>query len=227
MNLVELPNDLFLLIVAHLSPRDLVLSRQVNKQFYSAFTESDLNRHVLLQHFPRVREIQLVKSEPKSSVDWADLFSKVATRYHYLKAGKPRGIERFAVARSRLAPEWSSYYPVGQWNRELAFEGKKAPFHYAETLWTYEDGILIFPSAALGHYTLYNLSTGTSYAIDIEATGKIVRRLRLKSKVLIVEWCEREAYHQLNASEEVHRHFATAYDIHQDGLSGKLWATFR
>jgi hypothetical protein len=222
MNLVQLPNDIFLLVVAYLSPRDVILSRRVSKQFHAAFTENELNRYVLLQHFPRARELRNV-----GSVDWADLFSKVASRYHYLKAGKPRGIEKIAVAKSWLAPAWSSYYPVGQWKRELAFEGKKARFHYAETLWTYDDGMLIYPSTSLECYALYNLCTGQCYEIDIDSTGKIVRRLRLKARVLVVEWCEREAYHQLNETEEVHRHFATAYDIHQDQGNDKLRAIFR
>jgi hypothetical protein len=222
MNLVQLPNDLFLLIVAYLSPKDLILNRRVSKQYYSAFTESELSRHLLLQHFPRVRELR----DP-GALSWAEVFSKVTSRYHYLKAGKPRGIETFVIAKSRLAPEWSSYYPVGQWQRELAFEGKRARFHYAETLWTYDNGKIIYPSLALSCYVLYDLSTGQHHEIDIESTGKIVRRLRLRSDVLIVEWCERDAYHQLNETEEVHRHFATAYDILDDEEDGKIEAIFR
>ncbi|EPE29204.1 F-box [Glarea lozoyensis ATCC 20868] len=222
MNLVELPNDLFLLIVAYLSPRDLILCRRVSRQFCSAFREDELNRHALLKHFPRARELR------GASVDgWAELFSKVASRYHYLRAGKPRGIEKIAVAKSWLAPEWSSYYPIGQWQRELAFEGKRARFHYAETLWTYDDGYLVYPSASLKCYVVHDLESGTRHEIDIESKGKIVRRLRLKSQVLIVEWSEREAYHQLNETEEVHRHFATAYDIQHDLEDGKIRATFR
>ena len=222
MNLVELPNDLFLLIVQYLSPQDLILNRRVNKQYYSAFTEDELNRHVLLQHFPRARELR-----DSASRDWALVFSKVSSRYHFLKAGSPRSIEKIAVAKSWLAPEWSSYYPVGQWQRELAFEGKRARFHYAETLWTYNDGLLIYPSAALKCYVVYDLGTGVHHEIDIESTGKIVRRLRLKSGLLIIEWSEREPYHQLNETEEVHRHFATAYDIELDPESCKIRAVFR
>jgi hypothetical protein len=222
MNLVQLPTDLFLLIVAYLSPKDIILHRRVSKQYYSAFTESELNRHLLLQHFPRVRELR-----NPGSLRWAEAFSKVASRYHYLKAGKSRAIEKFAIARSRLAPEWSSYYPVGQWQRELAFEGKRARFHYAETLWTYGNGIIIYPSVTLGCYALYDLNTGKHHEIDIEPTGRIVRRLRLRSNVLIVEWCEREAYHQLNETEEVHRHFATSYDIQNNRDNGEIRTIFR
>jgi hypothetical protein len=222
MNLLQLPNDLFLLIVAYMSPKDIILHRRVSKQYYLAFTESELSRHLLLQHFPRVRELRKT-----GSLRWAEVFSKVASRYHYLKAGKPRGIEKFALARSRLAPEWSSYYPVGQWERELAFEGKRTRFHYAETLWTYDNGIIIYPSAALGCYALYDLNTGKHHEIDIEPMGRIVRRLSLRSEVLIVEWCEREAYHQLNEIEEVHRHFATSYDIQKHRENGIIGTIFR
>lgn len=229
MLLVDLPNDLFLLIVAHLSPKDLVCNRRVNRQFYAAFTEDELNRHLLIDHFPRVRELREKDGDcfKPYSTAWPDIFSRVASRYHYLKEGRPRSIEKYALKKSFVLPEWSRSYAVASWRRHLRFEERTAPFHYAETLWTYEDGVLVFPSVALDAYTMLNLNTGKHNELDIGANGKIVRRLRLKSKVLLVEWCEQDAYHQLNANEAVHRHFATAYDIEEDCLSGKLQASLR
>ena len=62
-------------------------------------------------------------------------------------------------------------------------------------------------------YTLYDLDAGKMVVIDISSESKIVRRIRLKDKVLIVEWSEQQSYHQLNENETVYRHFATAYDV--------------
>ncbi|KAF4627368.1 hypothetical protein G7Y89_g10787 [Cudoniella acicularis] len=223
MNITELPNDIFLLIVANLSPEDIILSRRVCKQFNAAFTESELSRHVLLQHYPRVRELRNVDD---NNVIWSNVLSRVASRYHYLKAGTPRGIERFALGKSLVVPEWSRFYPVAPWQRHLQFEEKVAPFHYPDTLWTYDEGILVFPSTELQQYAIYDLNAGTLSQIDIESEKKTVRRIRLIEKVLVVEWCEPEAYHQLNENETVHRHFATAYDVRQDD-EGRWNAIFR
>jgi len=72
---------------------------------------------------------------------------------------------------------------------------------------------LIFPSAEAQNYVLYDLSAGKKSNIDLETDKKIVRRIRLKDGVLVVEWCGHEPYHQLNENEMVYRHFATAYDV--------------
>ncbi len=72
---------------------------------------------------------------------------------------------------------------------------------------------------------MYDLETGTISEVNFEPEKKIVRRIRLLEKVLVVEWCEHEAYHQLNENEMVYRHFATAYDIIKDKSSWR--ANFR
>ncbi|KAE8447632.1 hypothetical protein EG329_010603 [Mollisiaceae sp. DMI_Dod_QoI] len=224
MDITTFPNDIFLLIISHLLPKDLIICRSINKRFHAAFTESDLNRHVLLQHFPRSREIRYI--DPDLDVDWSQAFAKVAGRYHHLKAGKPRSILKHALGRSFVVPKWARHYPVSPWQRHLQFEEKSAPFDYQEPLWTYEDGILIFPSAEMQSYVLYDLAAGTFSEVGFESEGKIVRRIRLCQRVLVVEWCEEDAYHQLNENEMVFRHFATAFDINQD-LNGKWRTVFR
>lgn len=60
---------------------------------------------------------------------------------------------------------------------------------------------------------LYDVSSGLKQIIDLESEEKIIRRIRFKDGVLVVEWCEHEPYHQLNENEMVYRHFATAYDV--------------
>jgi len=220
MNVIDLPNDIFLLIVAYLSPQDCILARRVSKGFYDAFTEAELNRHLLVQHFPRALEIR----EKKKYIDhgWPKLFANVASRYHYLHTGSPRSIEKLALGKSFVKPDWARYYPVAPWQRHLQFEEKQAQFHYPDTLWTYADGILIFPSLDRQSYALYDLDKRAISEIKFGSQQKIIRRIRLCERVLIGEWCEGEPYHQLNENEMVYRHFATAYDLVQDRL-GECW----
>jgi hypothetical protein len=215
MNITELPNDIFLLIVKYLSSSEIILCRSICKQFYAAFTDPDLNRQALLQHYPRAREFRTAVDE--KYLHWSNTYAKVEARYSHLNAGKPRVIERLALGKSFVVPKWARHYPVSTWHQHLQFEEKTAPFHYQDTLWTYDGGLLIYPSAELQSYALYDLEAGKHDLVDLDsADSKVVRRIRLKDYVLIVEWCEEDAFHQLNESEMVYRHFATAYDLLRD-----------
>ncbi len=225
MNIVNLPNDIFLLITLYLPPEDLVLNRRVSKAFYAAFTESELNRHLIAEHYPRAFELRNIAQN--GSNDWAKMFANATRRYHYLETGTPRSVEKLSLERSFVTPDWARNYPVAPWQRHLQFEDKTAPFHYPDTLWTYEDGLLIFPSLESQGYSLYDLGAGTFSKIKLEPELKFVRRIRLCEKVLLVEWCEGEPHHQLNVDEMVYRHFATAYDIIQGTDIGKWNAVFR
>ncbi|KAI9053662.1 hypothetical protein LZ554_002616 [Drepanopeziza brunnea f. sp. 'monogermtubi'] len=211
MDITTLPNDIFRLIVQYLSPIDLILCRRVSKSFHAAFIESDLSRHLLLQHFPRSRESRCVGQS--TSQNWAQDFSRVSGRYYHLESGTPSKIEALPLGKSFLLPTWSRYFPVSPWHRHLQFEEKTVPFHYLDPLWTFDGGILIYPSAEAQSYVMYDLRTRAKSNIDIGSENKIVRRIRLNENVLVVEWCEHEPYHQLNENEEVYRHFATAYDV--------------
>jgi hypothetical protein len=113
MNITAFPNDIFFLIITYLSPKELILSRRVSKQFHDAFTQPDLSRHVLVSHYPRAREVRIV--DQNASVDWASIFAKVASRYHHLKSGIPKGIEKLPLGRSFVVPQWARYYPVAPW----------------------------------------------------------------------------------------------------------------
>ncbi len=225
MNIINLPNDIFLLITLYLPPEDLICNRRVSKAFYAAFTESELNRHLVAQHYPRALELRdITQSGPNN---WAKIFANVARRYHYLKTGTPRSVEKLPLGKSYVKPDWARNYPVAPWQRDLQFEEKRALFHYPDTLWTYEKGLLIFPSLQNQGYSLYDISAGVFSKITLEPELKIVRRIRLCQKVLLVEWCEAKPHHQLNIDEMVYRHFATAYDIIQDVETGKWCAVFR
>jgi len=223
MDLTELPNDIFLLIIDHLSPAELVLCRSISKRFFAAFTQSDLSRHALELHYPRARELRTAGHNPV----WSDIFANVAARYQNLRSGNPSHIEKLPIGKSFVVPKWARYYPVATWHQHLQFEEKTAPFHYPDPLWTYDEGLLIFPSSDLQAYGLYDLNSGKLGRIDIESEDKVVRRIRLKENVLVIEWCEPDAYHQLNENEIVYRHFATAYDIIFNLQTGNWDAVFR
>ncbi|CZS91136.1 related to F-box domain protein [Rhynchosporium agropyri] len=219
MDITTLPNDIFRLVLDYLPPEVLILLRRVSRQFHATLTETDLCHHLLMQHFPRCREIRYKTSN--HSRDWALELLRVTKRYHHLVRGTPNIIEKLPLAKSFVVPAWSRNYPVAPWQRLLNFEDKSSPFHYPDTLWTFDDGILIYPCAQAQSYSLYDLSTGAKSNIDLASDDKIIRRIRLKDRVLIVEWCEFEPYHQLNENEMVHRHFATAYGIKQ--IEGYHW----
>ncbi|KAL3417800.1 F-box domain-containing protein [Phlyctema vagabunda] len=213
-DITDLPNDLFLLVVTHLCPQDLVRIQRVSKLWRATFTEPEFARRLLLLYYSRAREVRELSCQ--TGVEPSQLFTKVAGRYHHLKKGRPHTIEKLPLSKSFVVPEWARYYPVAPWSRHLQFEEKTAPFHYPEPLWTYDDSILIFPSADLQQYTLYDLGSGIRRTISFEPAGRVVRRIRLKEKVFLIEWCEPDAYHQLNENETVFRHFATAYDLVKD-----------
>ncbi|PBP22405.1 F-box domain-containing protein [Diplocarpon rosae] len=224
MDITTLPNDVFLIIAEHLTPRDLVASRSVSKCFYAAFTETDLNRRLLLKHYPRSRELRCVHQ--CTSHDWAQDFSRVAGRYRRLQTGVPSRAEKLALTKSLVLPAWSRHFAVSPWERHLQFEGRIAPFHYPDPLWAYDEGVLIYPSAESQSYVLYNLNAGTKSYLDIESEKKIVRRIRMNESVLLFEWCEPESYHQINENESVYRHFATAYDV-KESRNGQMSVVFR
>jgi hypothetical protein len=225
MDITALPSDIFLIIISYLSPSELVLARRVCKSFFAAFTEADLNCLLLHQHYPRVRELRFPLN--KDQADWSDLFAKVAARYYHLQAGKPRAVQKFSLQNAYVSPEWAKRCSVATWSRHLQFEARSAPFHYLDTLWTYDNGLLVFPSAELQQYVLYDLNVGVMSQIGLSGLpeDKIVRRIRLKDNVLVAEWCEAVSYHQLNNEEQVHRHFATAFDIIQE--DGRWKSTLR
>lgn len=213
MDITGLPNDIFIIITSFLEPADCIRCRKVNRRFNYAFTDPDFCRTFVGQHYSRAREVRNADSRS----DWSEVLSKVAARYHFLEAGKPRSIERLALASSLVLPAWSRRYGVSPWHRILHFEGKEVPFHYPDTLWTYDDSLLIYPSANQQRYLLRDFNSSITQAIAIHQLGKVIRRIRLQDRVLVIEWCEPEPYHQLNAENEwIHRHFATAYDILQD-----------
>jgi hypothetical protein len=57
------------------------------------------------------------------------------------------------------------------------------------------------------------LESQRQFPVPFDIKDRVVRNLRLKDQTLIIEWAERDPYHALNDSEEVHRHFISCCDV--------------
>ncbi|KAI1863807.1 uncharacterized protein JN550_009305 [Neoarthrinium moseri] len=214
--LVYLPNDVFLLVISYLSPEDSIVCRGVNRAWLKTFSSEDVSWNLLRWHFPRCREMRApsaaaAASSPKRP-DWTALYARVARRYHFLRAARPRLVEKVDVVQEAKQDHPLLFRGVEPWRRFLRFNDNTASFAYRDAAWSMDDGLLVYQDAE-GRCVAYDLETRHRFAVPFGVAGKIVRRIRLRCGVLVVEWCEREAYHQLNDRESVHRHFATAFDV--------------
>ncbi|KAI4869350.1 hypothetical protein F4820DRAFT_407157 [Hypoxylon rubiginosum] len=224
-DITDLPNDLFLLVTSHLPPQDCVLCRRVSRAWLEAFGSADASWNFMRWHFSRSREMRTAsgerlgeeeeEEEPLVARDWARVFAEVARRYYYIRSAKPRLIEKVDVVQEVAGSKGggSSFRGVSPWSRWLQWNDNVAAFQHRDPTWCFDDGLLVYPEAASGRYVAYDLETRLRSAVPFDGSDKTVRRLRLTCGVLVVEWCEREPYHQLNDREMVHRHFATAFDV--------------
>lgn len=255
MDIIDLPHDLFLLIIAHLSARATVRCRRVSRRWRAAFIDQGLCLQLLKWHFPRCREMRLAYASTNANVvvdgdhgpdnrlpsssetglgvleDWTSTFTTVASRYHHLCTATPRSIDKIRIGTT--TGSWNdggSFFGVGTWDRYLRLDDKEAPFHYPDPSWCYsqDDGVLVYHvhpddivreedrvRAYYYPWRLLDLATGRSTEIPFphDPNERIVRRVRIQERVLVLEWCERQAYHQLNDREECHRHVVTAFDV--------------
>ncbi|EGS18744.1 uncharacterized protein CTHT_0053530 [Thermochaetoides thermophila DSM 1495] len=174
---------------------------------------------------------------------WSSVFSRVARRYWSLDRAIPYAVEKLDLAQS--SHEFGSpfsFWGVAPWRRFLRFNSYKSTFHHPDPMWSYsqEDGVLVYPRAApsldaqrSGHvYHILDLATGCQTPVPFDVRCKHIRRVRLAQGVLVIEWAEAVAYHQLNDREVVHRHFVTAFDVirapsgrsgNQSGHPSPIW----
>ncbi|KAK8137688.1 F-box domain protein [Apiospora sp. TS-2023a] len=214
-DLPDLPQDVFLLIITYLSARDSVACRSISRAWHDAFTSEDASLVLLRWHFPRSREARALalgtKPPGARRESAAAVFAKVALRYHHLRQAKPRLIEKIDVVQE--ATHRDLHRGVAPWDRILRWNDNEAIFQYSDPTWCMDDGLLVYPGLDGGQYVAYDLETQRHFHVPFDNSDKIVRRVRLACGVLVIEWCEREPYHQLNEREVVHRTFATAYDV--------------
>ncbi|KIX09689.1 uncharacterized protein Z518_00770 [Rhinocladiella mackenziei CBS 650.93] len=238
ISIPDLPEDVFLLVLTNLAAWDLVSCQRVSKSWRSAFSQDQYIR-VVLQHYPRAREVRTLPpgklhfhSPRDDCLDWNRILLRVASRYYSLVNGTARTVLKYPMAPVEQLGDW---FPVGQWDYHESQPGGRLyyetaavhlsrigskPYLFRPTLWSYDQGLLVYAPAQCtgddylpGILALLDVETGQKFPIPFDIRGKIIRNLRLKDRTLIVEWAERDPFHNLNAMEQVNRHFANCFDV--------------
>ncbi|KAI1423049.1 hypothetical protein F5Y12DRAFT_558827 [Xylaria sp. FL1777] len=209
-DITDLPHDIFLLVISHLSPTESVLCRRVSQAWNAAFTSDDVSWNLMRWHFPRVREMRNAARAGRDRPAWTHVFPKVARRYFYLRSARPRLIEKIDISSQR---QGGLFQEVEPWHRWLRWNDNVATFQDRDLSWCLDDGLLIYRDRGLGGYVAYDLETRRRFSVPFDGDGKTVRRLRLAHNTLVIEWCERWPYATLRNGEDIHRHFATAFDV--------------
>lgn len=168
IGLLDLPEDVFLLIIDNLEAWDFVRCRKVSKSWRKAFSEPEHLR-VLLKKYPFAREVRdfsrngaFSKPAEASNVDWHGIFDEIAARYFHLTHGKARSVTRYksAVPEHGRVAHW---VPVSPWEYHESQPGGRlyhqsplTPYEnqfnrpgeraylFRPSFWSYEDGLLVF-----------------------------------------------------------------------------------
>ena len=239
-NLTELPTDLFLMITSFLDPLDIVKCRLVSRSWHTEFTEDSFLREILIREYPKAYEVRnFLSQRPANGVpgtqvfssnslnDWKRIFDKVVARYCALKNGKPWQVTRKDLAFSMppsgqlLVTPWEPFQhrclQVTEWDRYLQLPPPgqllNIPIDLPEPGWTYDSGLLVYADVSIAAYTVLDLEADSASIVPFDIEHCIVRRLRLKKRVLVIEWAEAKPYHQINGTEQVHRHYVSVFDI--------------
>lgn len=214
-DLVFLPRDLFWLVVCYLAPVDLVRCRRVSRAWNEAFSNPDVLVPILKTHFPRTQEVQDIQSSPSGAKNgsYRQVFDQVVARYHYLQQGRPRSVQKYRLCDDFGSSGELEFFQVQPWEWHASHIMADVDHLFAEAMWTHEDGLLVYPSADHQCLVLMDLSNDRQFMVPFIIHGKVVRRFRLQKRLLVVEWAEPKAFHWLNDSDGVHRHFASSFDV--------------
>ncbi|KIV91511.1 hypothetical protein PV10_06042 [Exophiala mesophila] len=249
ISLPELPQDVFLLILQDLAAWDVLNCQRVSVSWRRVFTKPEYLR-LVLQRYSYAREVRGLTPEAlhfhgcqSDKTDWKRVFDLVATRYDNLSLGSAAKAVKYPMAPLEQLGDW---FPVGQWDYHESQPGGRLyyetaaihlsrvgakPYLFRPTLWTYDDGVLVYAPAqdieddGFPHIlSLLDVATGDRYPVPFDIRGKIIRNIRLKDSTLIVEWAEKDPFHNLNAMEQVNRHFANCFDVQKrDGEWQITW----
>jgi hypothetical protein len=227
MGILDLPYTLFAGIVSLLPATDALVCRRTSRGFYEALTRSELCEMLIRLHYPRSREGRRLlrrrmrehehehgdghgNGEQDEQDDWAAVFARLTRRYAHLGLARPWRIEKLATTKTRDAPWLRGVTP---WERILRLDANTAKFQHEDPAWTMsaEDGLLVYPPAGppmaptCRPFRMRDLDLGIEVEVPFDVEdGRVVRRVRLRCGILVLEWCE----HETNG-----RHFATAYDV--------------
>ncbi|KAJ5473756.1 hypothetical protein N7475_003322 [Penicillium sp. IBT 31633x] len=214
-DLAYLPRDLFWMILAYLEPIELVRCRRVSHAWNEAFSNPAILLPLLKKHYPWTDEAKDLSSEESHQGQdrGRQLFDQVTSRYTHLERGKPRSIQKHRLCDDFGSSGEREWYQVQPWESHSSHMRRFVDRQFSEALWTVEDGLLIYPSAEHQCLVLMDLETDRWFMVPFIIRGKVVRRVRLQKRLLVIEWAEPKAFHWLNDSDGVHRHFASSFDI--------------
>ncbi|PYH89910.1 hypothetical protein BO71DRAFT_402671 [Aspergillus ellipticus CBS 707.79] len=215
-----LPREIFWMVLDHLPPRDIVRCRRVSRSWNAAFGSPANLTPLLKKSFPlakEVRESELTTSG-HSGVEEGDgqqrrLFDRIASRYDHLSRGKPMSVHKYKLCDDFGISGEREWFPVQPWENHASHLMQRVDCSFAESFWSYEDGVVVYPSAGHSCLVVMDLDSSRRFMVPFIITGKVVRRIRLQKRVLVVEWAEPKAFHWLNDSDGVHRHFASSFDV--------------
>ncbi|EAW08204.1 F-box protein [Aspergillus clavatus NRRL 1] len=222
MGLPSMPLEIFWMVLKYLDPVDIVRSRRVSRCWKEAFTNPEYLVRLMTELFPQAQEVrELESSKPLKGLvsnvlddqHWRKLFDKVASRYNYLHRGKPKSVQKLKLCEDFGISGEREWFQVQPWDNHASHLMQRVDRVYPETFWTYEDGLLVYPSADYASLVLLDVEADKKTMVPFLIIGKVIRRIRLQRRVLVVEWAEPKAFHWLNDSDGVHRHFASSFDV--------------
>lgn len=221
-DLPYLPRELFSLVVDHLDPLDLIRCRRVSRAWNEAFTNTMVLIDCLEEHFPLARETRYIESHPETVPigNLRQLFDQVVCKYYHLERVKPRSLRRYSLCDDFGPSGDREWFQVQPWSWHASHIREMVDHPIPEAMWTLEDDLLVFPSADHQCLVLLDLSNDRQFMVPFIIRGKVVRRVRLQKRLLVVEWAEPKAFHWLNDSDGVHRHFASSFDVIQKADGG-------
>jgi hypothetical protein len=216
------------MILAHLDPVDTVRCRRVSRAWSNAFGNPANLIPILKWTYPRAREVRKLLSDgafdhPETAFEqgfhhWRTVYDQVTSRYHRLGQGRPRSIQKFDmhVSGDQDRPGWR-FFSVPPWDVHSSHYTNRIDHVFEQAFWTYEDGLVVYPDENDRAMTLLDLETEHKFMVPFVMMEKVIRRVRLKDRLLVIEWAELDAFHWLNERDSVHRHFATSFDVHRCG----------
>lgn len=220
-DLAFLPQDIFWLVLSYLAPRDLVRCRRVSRTWNEAFSNSAILIPLMKRHFPWTKEVQDLQAVfHENEHDTRHVFDQVVARYDHLERGKPRSLQKYRLCDDFGSSGDREWFQVQPWESHASHMRQIVDRQFSEALWTHEGGLLVYPSADHQCLVLMDLSNDRHFMVPFIIRGKVVRRVRLQKQLLVVEWAEPKAFHWLNDSDGVHRHFASSFDVTQKADEG-------
>ncbi|KAJ5308684.1 hypothetical protein PENANT_c013G01548 [Penicillium antarcticum] len=216
-DLAFLPRDVFWMILAYLEPHDIIRNRRVSRAWREAFSNPSILVPRLRWEFPRTREAKALDNGTADPHRGCQLFDQVAARYDHLERAKPRSIKKYGLCGAFGSSRQREWFPVQPWEYHCSHDTGIVDIQFEEALWSFDGGLLVFPSAESQGLMLLDLETDRQFEVPFTITGRVVRRVRIQKRLLVVEWAEPMAFHWLNDSDGVHRHFASSFDIVQGG----------